>query len=182
MDEQLYFAYGSNINLEQMAVRCPAATPVCPVTLDNYRLAFRGGAGHFGVAAIIPAQGEKVYGLLWKITPACEVAWIDTRGIPASTGRNRSPCGTGTANSTRHGVHHGAGILPRSRRAASRLLFGHCPGLQAKRHPRPAAVRGGQRTRIEAEQVERPPWLQMRFDNIKNPGTRKRTGRNADKT
>jgi len=40
MDEQLYFAYGSNINLEQMAVRCPAATPVCPVALDNYRLAF----------------------------------------------------------------------------------------------------------------------------------------------
>ena len=26
MAERLYFAYGSNINLEQMAVRCPAAS------------------------------------------------------------------------------------------------------------------------------------------------------------
>ena len=27
MTERLYFAYGSNINLNQMAVRCPAAQP-----------------------------------------------------------------------------------------------------------------------------------------------------------
>ena len=28
MAKRLYFAYGSNINLEQMAVRCPAAQVV----------------------------------------------------------------------------------------------------------------------------------------------------------
>ena len=34
MAERLYFAYGSNINLEQMAVRCPAAQVVGPAVLD----------------------------------------------------------------------------------------------------------------------------------------------------
>ena len=30
MEERLYFAYGSNINLDQMAHRCPAAQVVGP--------------------------------------------------------------------------------------------------------------------------------------------------------
>ena len=38
MAERLYFAYGSNINLEQMAVRCPAAQVVGPAVLDGYEL------------------------------------------------------------------------------------------------------------------------------------------------
>ena len=41
MEERLYFAYGSNINLDQMAFRCPNAEVEGPVTLDGYRLAFR---------------------------------------------------------------------------------------------------------------------------------------------
>ena len=36
MAERLYFAYGSNINLEQMAVRCPAAQVVGPAVLEGY--------------------------------------------------------------------------------------------------------------------------------------------------
>ena len=40
MAERLYFAYGSNINLEQMAVRCPAAQVVGPAVLDGYELLF----------------------------------------------------------------------------------------------------------------------------------------------
>lgn len=36
MAEKLYFAYGSNINLKQMAYRCPDAHMVCPVILENY--------------------------------------------------------------------------------------------------------------------------------------------------
>ena len=40
MLETLYFAYGSNIDLEQMARRCPAAQVVGPGILENYELAF----------------------------------------------------------------------------------------------------------------------------------------------
>ena len=41
MKDRYYFAYGSNMNLEQMKYRCPAAEVVENVRLENYRLAFR---------------------------------------------------------------------------------------------------------------------------------------------
>ena len=34
-DGKLYFAYGSNINLDQMTYRCPDAQAVGPVTLEG---------------------------------------------------------------------------------------------------------------------------------------------------
>lgn len=74
---RLYFAYGSNINLDQMAHRCPAAEVVGPVVLENYRLLFRGNYRGNGVATIVPRKGSKVHGLLWKITPVCEKS-LDT--------------------------------------------------------------------------------------------------------
>ena len=39
-----YIAYGSNLNLEQMARRCPTAKMIGSTTLKNYRLMFRGGS------------------------------------------------------------------------------------------------------------------------------------------
>lgn len=80
MDEKLYFAYGSNINLNQMAVRCPDAVPVKAVVLHDYELAFRGGG--YGVATIIPKQGACVHGLLWKITQECEASLDRYEGYP----------------------------------------------------------------------------------------------------
>lgn len=78
-DKSLYFAYGSNINLEQMADRCPDAKPVGPVTLDNYELLFRGG----GFATIAPCEGSQVQGLLWEITPRSERALDFYEGYPS---------------------------------------------------------------------------------------------------
>ena len=46
MAEQLYFAYGSNMNLDQMEFRCPAAAVKENVRLDGYRLAFCVRRGH----------------------------------------------------------------------------------------------------------------------------------------
>ena len=74
----LYFAYGSNINLEQMAYRCPDASVVGPVTLENYELLFRRG----GFATIMPCEGETVHGLLWSITPDCERSLDRYEGYP----------------------------------------------------------------------------------------------------
>ena len=68
MENTLYFAYGSNINLGQMEYRCPDASVVGPVFLDNYELLFRRG----GFATIAPKEGERVHGLLWSLTPQCE--------------------------------------------------------------------------------------------------------------
>ena len=82
MAEKLYFAYGSNINLEQMEYRCPAAKAVGPVILENYELLFRGNTRGNGVATIAPREGSKVHGLLWWITPACEQSVDFYEGYP----------------------------------------------------------------------------------------------------
>ena len=78
MEETLYFAYGSNINLEQMRERCPDAKVVGPVTLADYELQFRGN----GFATIAPKKGSIVHGLLWKLTPACVQALDHYEGYP----------------------------------------------------------------------------------------------------
>ena len=36
-----YFAYGSNMNPDQMKTRCPGAEAICPAKLRNYCLAER---------------------------------------------------------------------------------------------------------------------------------------------
>lgn len=77
-DGKLYFAYGSNINLEQMAYRCPDAQTVGPVTLEGWELLFRGS----GVATIGPKDGAVVHGLLWQLTPDCERALDRYEGYP----------------------------------------------------------------------------------------------------
>ena len=82
MAERLYFAYGSNINLDQMAYRCPDAQVVGPVMLEDYTLLFRGNGGGNGVATIDPKAGSYVYGLLWKLTPACERSLDRYEGWP----------------------------------------------------------------------------------------------------
>lgn len=69
---KLYFAYGSNINLEQMSYRCPEATVEGPCVLENYELLFRGNGRGNGVATIAPKKGSTVHGLLWRISPGDE--------------------------------------------------------------------------------------------------------------
>lgn len=78
MEKNLYFAYGSNLDLEQMAQRCPDAETVGPVRLENYELRFRGN----GFATVTPKKGSVVYGLVWKITPNCEQSLDRYEGYP----------------------------------------------------------------------------------------------------
>lgn len=83
MADTMYFAYGSNINLDQMDYRCPDATVIGPVTLENYELLFRGS----GVATIAPKEGSTVHGLLWQITPDCERSLDRYEGYPHLYGK-----------------------------------------------------------------------------------------------
>ena len=57
-----YFAYGSNLNMEQMASRTPFATSEGQMYIDNWRLVFR------GVADIEPHKGGRLAVGMWKIT------------------------------------------------------------------------------------------------------------------
>jgi len=78
---QIYFAYGSNMNLDQMASRCPDAMPLSEAWLDDWRLQFR------GVADIEEHAGECVPGALWKITPQCLRSLDRYEGWPHFYGR-----------------------------------------------------------------------------------------------
>ena len=79
---KLYFAYGSNMNLEQMAFRCPDARVLGNVRLEGYRLAFRMNGGHRGVATVLPKDGCHVDGVLWEISPRDEKHLDFYEGFP----------------------------------------------------------------------------------------------------
>lgn len=82
METKYYFAYGSNMNLDQMAYRCPDAEVVGKAILKDYSLKFRGNRNGNGVASIVPDPGKEVQGLLWKITPKCEQSLDFYEGYP----------------------------------------------------------------------------------------------------
>jgi hypothetical protein len=56
-----YWAYGSNLNPEAMAARCPGAIKIAPLALNNGALVFR------GVADVVNRKHAKVHGGLWWI-------------------------------------------------------------------------------------------------------------------
>lgn len=80
MTTKTYAAYGSNMNLIQMATRCPGAELIGTGTLEDYKLTFRGK--YKGVANIEPCKGKSVPIVLWKITEDCEVALDQYEGYP----------------------------------------------------------------------------------------------------
>ena len=81
MNNKLYLAYGSNLNLKQMANRCPTAKVVGASQINDHRLLFRGA--HAGaVATIEPFKGGNVPVLVWEITPVDEAALDRYEGWP----------------------------------------------------------------------------------------------------
>ena len=69
----LYFAYGSNLNKQQMQERCPESLPKFSAVLPNYKLAFSGWSRTWrgGTATIKPFRGEKVRGAIYEVTESC---------------------------------------------------------------------------------------------------------------
>lgn len=81
MKNKLYLAYGSNLNLPQMAHRCPTAKVVGVSEIKDHALVFRGGRSG-AVATIEPQEGSSVPVLLWKIQPKDEIALDHYEGFP----------------------------------------------------------------------------------------------------
>ena len=86
-NERLYFAYGSNMNLNQMAFRCPDAEVVDTVRLEGSRLAFRMNGGGNGVATILPEPDSYVDGVLWRISERDEQHLDHYEGFPYLYGK-----------------------------------------------------------------------------------------------
>jgi len=77
----LYAAYGSNLNHEQMARRCPEAKFVGTGVLEKYRLVFRGVADiEFSKKGSVPVG-------LWDITGDCLMRLDAYEGYPSMYGR-----------------------------------------------------------------------------------------------
>ena len=63
-----YIAYGSNLNLEQMARRCPTAKVIGAGEIRDHELLFR-GYRESAVATVEPKKGASVPVLIWEIGP-----------------------------------------------------------------------------------------------------------------
>ena len=74
--KRLYLAYGSNINLEQMAKRCPNSKVIGTAMIPDYELEFR------GVATIVPKKGAEVPVLMWEIDQQDELNLNSYEGFP----------------------------------------------------------------------------------------------------
>lgn len=65
----LYFAYGSNMQLDQIRERCPSARFVCAARLKGHRLAFTRLSKNrqCGVADVVQSTGAEVWGTVFQI-------------------------------------------------------------------------------------------------------------------
>lgn len=64
-----YFAYGSNLDLLQMQLRCPGAQFVSTAKLEGYRLCFprKSAIRDCAVISIEPSMSESVWGALYEV-------------------------------------------------------------------------------------------------------------------
>ncbi|BBZ08912.1 replication protein [Mycolicibacterium doricum] len=80
-----YFAYGSNLCVQQMAQRCPDAVDPRPATLADHDWLIN----ERGVATVEPVVGAQVHGVLWQVSDH-DLATLDSaEGVPVRYRRDR---------------------------------------------------------------------------------------------
>ena len=78
---KMYAAYGSNMDLDQMAYRCPEALLTARGEIKDWRLLFKGSkTGCY--ATIEPCKGETVPVLLWEVSEKDEANLDRYEGFP----------------------------------------------------------------------------------------------------
>ena len=80
--KRYYLAYGSNLNIRQMALRCPTAKAVGTAVIKDYELLFKGSkTGAY--LTIEPKSGAEVPVAVWSVEPADEKRLDVYEGFPA---------------------------------------------------------------------------------------------------
>ncbi|TEA12834.1 hypothetical protein C8034_v005572 [Colletotrichum sidae] len=74
---QLYFAYGSNLSLEQMAHRCPDSRYIGRAILPDHAWQIN----ERGYANVVPRSGSSVHGLVYAISAADEARLDRCEGV-----------------------------------------------------------------------------------------------------
>lgn len=90
MEQILYLAYGSNLNLSQMSLRCPGAMPLGSGELPGWRLAFRGAQRGYYLT-LMPAPGRSVPVGVWGVTPEDLERLDEYEGYPEFYYKTRLP-------------------------------------------------------------------------------------------
>ena len=81
MEKRYYIAYGSNLNVRQMLMRCPDARMIGTATIPNYRLMFKGSkTGSY--LTIEPENGMEVPVGVWAVSAADELSLDRYEGYP----------------------------------------------------------------------------------------------------
>ena len=65
MEKRYYIAYGSNLNIRQMKMRCPGARIIGTSVIEDYRLLFKGKPQRF-LPDIEPKEGSSVPVAAWE--------------------------------------------------------------------------------------------------------------------
>lgn len=81
MSKRYYIAYGSNLNIMQMKMRCPGARIIGTSVIEDYQLLFKGSkTGSY--LTIEPMEGAKVPVVIWEVTETDEKALDRYEGYP----------------------------------------------------------------------------------------------------
>lgn len=81
MEKRYYIAYGSNLNIRQMKMRCPSARIIGTSEIPNYELLFKGSkTGSY--LTIEPKEGSTVPVAAWEVTDLDEAALDRYEGFP----------------------------------------------------------------------------------------------------
>lgn len=78
---RIYLAYGSNMNIQQMARRCPEAKLLGTSCIEGYSLEFHGRKGG-AVATIIPQKDSRVPVAVWELSESDELSLDMYEGFP----------------------------------------------------------------------------------------------------
>lgn len=81
MQKRYYIAYGSNLNISQMRMRCPSARVIGTSVVPDYELLFRGSkTGSY--LTIEPKKGAGVPVVVWETTADDEARLDRYEGFP----------------------------------------------------------------------------------------------------
>ena len=81
MQKRYYIAYGSNLNIRQMRMRCPHARVIGTAVIKDYELLFKGSlTGAY--LTIEPKKGGEVPVAAWEVTESDEAALDRYEGFP----------------------------------------------------------------------------------------------------
>lgn len=81
MSKRYYIAYGSNLNIPQMRMRCPGARIIGTSVIKDYQLLFKGSkTGSY--LTIEPMEGAEVPVVIWEVTETDEKALDRYEGYP----------------------------------------------------------------------------------------------------